>query len=232
MAERSRLICNLLTCLLVWVHSVPVYCSLEQWEIYKLDPAYDCYVHAAPKFTTISRADSYATATAQENAFPEGLRASTPLPGKKRQAPSPTSPTSNENSPQGSRKKYRTTIEILSESEDGRDAEHPINVADSDLEEDEVEEIVVGFIPPRRPAGARAYGFGTSFVHESLLSEREQERRTRAREEQRRQRREHVASRAQQSFKTEPAVDPGKMFDGYAAPESGPTDGAKKRKGL
>lgn len=219
---------------------VPALCSLEQWEIYKLDPAYECFVHAAPKLSTISKADVNGNTTnVNDNTFsiPDELRA-TPPPKQKRQAPSPSS--SNKKMPKDSRKRFRTTIEILSSSsdDDGHDAEHPINLANSE-EEDEVEEIIVDFTPPKRPMGPHGFGFASLHRNGPFASMRERQRRHQEMEERRKQRRERLTSRTRPTFKTEPSSHginiPDSEFAsqafGYSSAFFPDPTGAKKRKG-
>ncbi|OBZ68221.1 hypothetical protein A0H81_11698 [Grifola frondosa] len=108
-----------------------VHCSQEQWDIYKLDPAYDCYVPLPPKLTTISKKAPNYSAQAPPPMSTHGV----PLtpPKSKRRPPSP-GPSDGENSPR-LHKKFRRAMSLG--SSDG----HP--VTETDEEEDEVVEIVV-----------------------------------------------------------------------------------------
>ena len=42
------------------IFRTPYECSQDQWDLYKLDPAYECVVHTFPKISTISKVDSKA----------------------------------------------------------------------------------------------------------------------------------------------------------------------------
>ncbi|CCM01468.1 uncharacterized protein FIBRA_03522 [Fibroporia radiculosa] len=105
-----------------------VLCHQDQWDIYKLDPEYDCFVPIPPQRTVISRKKG------KEKAHTEG--SSRPLPNTKRHPPTPSS---EEGKP---RKKPRPTVTISDSSEDEREP-FPV-VSSSDDEEDEVEELVAG----------------------------------------------------------------------------------------
>jgi hypothetical protein len=58
-----------------------VFCYQEQWEIYKLDPEYQCTVHFGFKFTSIVRVDPQARRSrAPSPPGPKRTRARTPTP--------------------------------------------------------------------------------------------------------------------------------------------------------
>ncbi|KAJ3538013.1 hypothetical protein NM688_g6579 [Phlebia brevispora] len=94
-----------------------VLCSQEQWDIYKLDPAYDCTVHPAPHLTTITPRKSQDKRKASSDAG-RGKR--------------PKGYSSDEGSPKSPHAKKPRIHEADSDS----DAEH----TDSD---DEVEDIIL-----------------------------------------------------------------------------------------
>jgi hypothetical protein len=45
--------------ILIWEHREDVLCSQDQWDIYKLDSAYDCYIPLDPGTSTITHSDIY-----------------------------------------------------------------------------------------------------------------------------------------------------------------------------
>ncbi|KAF5385866.1 hypothetical protein D9615_002553 [Tricholomella constricta] len=100
-------------------------CSQEQWDIYKLDPLYDCLVRAAPHVPIITH-------------LPDRPQAApTPVAsGQKRRVVSPT----RESPAQSPKPRKKRAAQVQSESED---------------DESEVEDMVIdaGFAPPKSPAG-------------------------------------------------------------------------------
>lgn len=84
-----------------------MHCTQDQWDIYKLDPAYDCLVQAAPKLFVISKAElkppSPAPSLAEE------------LPRKRR----PLSPQSDVPAPSAHKKPRGRSTSITASSDDG-----------------------------------------------------------------------------------------------------------------
>lgn len=70
-------------------YSQPVHCSLEQWDIYKIDPFYDCTVYPYPRLSTIApHKSTNSSAPSQSSTQPESQSQSQPNPQtySKRQA--------------------------------------------------------------------------------------------------------------------------------------------------
>lgn len=109
------------------VRREPFILSEDQWDIYKLDPAYDCFIPAAPQHPIITRKEPplddsshHASSTAH---YPKKRRLSSPAPD--------TDEHRNLN------KKFRTVVSLVTD-EEGTDIEE---ASESD-DEDEVEEII------------------------------------------------------------------------------------------
>ncbi|KAI0081230.1 hypothetical protein K474DRAFT_1613772 [Panus rudis PR-1116 ss-1] len=85
-----------------------VNCSQEQWDIYKLDPAYECIVHRPPKLTTIIRKTN--------DTHPNSVHGSQATEDSKRRLSSPSA--EPEEIPTSSRKKPRTVhVEVISDTD-------------------------------------------------------------------------------------------------------------------
>ncbi|KAI0930301.1 hypothetical protein AcV5_007057 [Taiwanofungus camphoratus] len=170
-----------------------IYCSQDQWDVYKLDPEYDCFVRAPPNFTVISKKKGKDRGGLHD--LPSAAAATmhrSPPPHSKRRFPSSSS---DERLSPEFRKRFRTFVSISDDSsEDGN--EGPQYISDSDDEIDEVEEIIVdGFTRARRtgsispgssrlPKTARCIGPRSRLQHRRKVAE-----------EKRRLRREKIATR-------------------------------------
>ncbi|OCH95182.1 hypothetical protein OBBRIDRAFT_788652 [Obba rivulosa] len=183
-----------------------VRCSQEQWEIYKLDPDYDCLVRAPPNLTVIFRKKG------KERAMSEDIHSAVPdLPqgGLKRGPPSPADDRQTETL----YKRFRKAVSISESSSDDDRAEIP-HAVESDDEADEVEELVAdsfsrdsspGPLPPGRPPSrqanrsrsrppSRGRSTGPSERLRKLKREAEELRRRRRRQETARDAAEHEPS--------------------------------------
>lgn len=151
--------------------------SEDQWDIYKLDPAYDCFVPPHPNHPSITRKDPQP---------PESLfsRASSTFDHTKKRRFS-TPPFEGEDHPSNLNKKFRTVVSLVT-SEEESDIEE---VTESD-EEDEVEEIVIEEDEPPYKAPPT-----------SQNSERVKQRR-RTREERVKERREKTKVKTGSSFES------------------------------
>ncbi|PIL36210.1 transporter [Ganoderma sinense ZZ0214-1] len=120
--------------------SEPVIFSEDQWDIYKLDPAYDCFVAPFPQPTFIRRKDP--------REIPVHTHSSTGSSGafKKHRL---SSPSDIDEPPPGLNKRFRTVVSLVTD-EEGTEVE---TISDSD-EEDEVEDIVVEESPRQDPRRA------------------------------------------------------------------------------
>ena len=107
-------------------HSEPFILSEDQWDIYKLDPAYDCFVPAAPNHPTVTR---------KEPSFEDTSYTSTAEHPKKRRLSSPAPDVEDH---KNLSKKFRTVVSLVTDDE-GTDIEE---ATESD-DEDEVEDIVI-----------------------------------------------------------------------------------------
>lgn len=117
-------------------------CSEDQWDIYKLDPAYECFVPAAPDHPTVMRKEP----SFDHMSINQPTRGSTlHTNSKKRRAFSP----SGEEEPATVPKKFRTVRD-----ERGTEIEEEITSSD---EEGEVEEIVVDEDGHERPKPSKQY---------------------------------------------------------------------------
>ncbi|KAI0675338.1 hypothetical protein C8Q78DRAFT_538315 [Trametes maxima] len=104
----------------------PIILSEEQWDIYKLDPVYDCFVPQFPGDPVIAR---------KESPLPSNVHWDSRSNGSRKHWPS--SPLSEEDEPAGIHKKFRRAVN-LGMDEGDTDAE---SATESD-DESEVEEIV------------------------------------------------------------------------------------------
>ena len=135
--------------------------SEDQWDIYKLDPAYDCYIPAPPAPTIIRRKDPH-----EIHVHTHSHTSSPPGAFKKRRL---STPSDVDEQPPGLNKRFRTVVSLVTDDE-GTEVEA---VSDSDEEEDEVEEIVVEESPHKAPGRA----------DRQHRRRKEREERTRARRE-------------------------------------------------
>ncbi|KAH7929878.1 hypothetical protein BV22DRAFT_1125410 [Leucogyrophana mollusca] len=103
----------------------PVFCYQEQWEIYKLDPAYKCSVHLAPELSSISRVGP--------ETRPESSTHKTQAPKRTRTPPFEETPLHNE--------KRARSRQVGLESDDDTD--------DDNLDEEEVKRMVVDDLLPK-----------------------------------------------------------------------------------
>lgn len=173
-----------------------VLCSEDQWDIYKLDPEYDCYVPASPNLTIISRREAKARASPLNTSSPSAdARYPSPSHNSKRRPPTPTS---EERPPIESRKRARHHVTISDDSsEDGDDPQHSISASDYE-EEDEVEDLVAGDVSnTRRTNHARHNNSARGASH------RERASKLRDMEENRRRRRERIAARIRNTTSAE-----------------------------
>ncbi|GBE81092.1 predicted protein [Sparassis crispa] len=112
-------------------------CSQDQWDIYKLDPEYDCFVRASPHITAVSRKKGKERVDSRD--VPHmwtGATYNTPLRTKRRLP----SPTSDERPSEEVRKRFRSAVNI-SDADTVKGGSAPHHMSPSD-EEDEVEEII------------------------------------------------------------------------------------------
>lgn len=122
-----------------------VECSQDQWDIYKLDPLYDCRVRSHPKLTVISKV----TPMPKSNGTPLGpkRRVSSPIP-------EPILPLTNPR-----KKVHRSTVESRGVESD---------------EESEVEDMIIDGGPPvSRPRSAGSGGRAKVIRDEIRKSRRE-----------------------------------------------------------
>jgi hypothetical protein len=103
-----------------------VECSQEQWDIYKLDPEYDCSVRVPPRLSVISRVVS----TPKPDTYSPQSFAKRPSPEK-------------DSSPKKKPQTRRVSIDDSSDEEEEED-------------EDEVEDMVVDELPRFRRPGERS----------------------------------------------------------------------------
>ncbi|KAI0743573.1 hypothetical protein C8Q80DRAFT_1106514 [Daedaleopsis nitida] len=164
---------------LVHICGEPFILSEDQWDIYKLDPIYDCFVPAQPNHPIITRKDP----PPPEQLYSRASSASDHA--KKRRLSTP--PIESDEYSANLNKKFRTAVSLITD-EDVSDIEE---VTESD-EEVEVEEIVVETETPRQ---------------DSQRSERAHERR-KAREERTRERREKIKVKTASSFESTRAGTP------------------------
>ncbi|KAG5642222.1 hypothetical protein DXG03_003391 [Asterophora parasitica] len=103
-------------------------CSQEQWDIYKLDPAYDCLVKAAPHVPVITQITDRPQAAPTPVAFGQKRRVASPVAGSPAESSKP--------------KKKRPAVQVQSESED---------------DESEVEEMIIDdeFTRPKSAGGSK-----------------------------------------------------------------------------
>ena len=84
------------TIYLWWHRSRYVYCSQDQWDIYKLDPRYDCFVKYSPALTEISMKDNpyppRATSQSDSEEFPTPVYDDEPDPMIVDNDPTPFNP--------------------------------------------------------------------------------------------------------------------------------------------
>lgn len=147
-------------------YSQVVLCEQDQWDIYKLDPNYICYVRTAPATSIITRNDASASTSTftstHSNSIPNvpPISQTANLPSKttsskgftrhsgrrRRQSLSSTSQSSSPERGAPPRKKPsrrpKDVIDRFTSCEDGEDAEYR-KKEEEDNEEDEVEEMVV-----------------------------------------------------------------------------------------
>ncbi len=124
-------------------------CSEDQWDIYKLDPAYDCFVPNFPGDPVITRK----LPGGQTQSAPSSQSSSKAGAHRKRHSPAssdnegavPVSP--------GVHKKFRTVVNLVTDEEDS-DME---SITESD-DEDEVEEIVAEEFMRSAPSNGHASG--------------------------------------------------------------------------
>lgn len=193
----------------IGVLSEPCIMSEDQWDIYKLDPAYDCFV-PANGHPVISRKDPQQW---QETLSSRASSTSEHTSSKKRRARSPG--TDGDDQSANLNKKFRTVVSLVTD-EEGSELEE---ITESD-EEDEVEEIVVEETPKKRSANSQT-----------------QERR-KAREERTQERRAKVKAKTDSTFeptrsKTPDIVDLTMEDSSPDAswPDGTPAAGPTKRKG-
>ncbi|TBU33779.1 hypothetical protein BD311DRAFT_735987 [Dichomitus squalens] len=131
----------------VWPRKVilcdePVVLSEDQWDIYKLDPAYDCYIPAPPALTMIRRKDPHEAHvhTHSHAGVPSGN-------SRKRRR---STPGDVDEQPPGLSKRFRAVVSLVTD-EEGTEIE---DISQSDEEEDEVEDIVVEEFPYKVPKRA------------------------------------------------------------------------------
>ncbi|THH17869.1 hypothetical protein EW146_g3025 [Bondarzewia mesenterica] len=98
-----------------------VQCSRDQWDIYKLDPEYDCYVQASPQLALITRRDRLP----KSNNPPSLQAASSSIPHHKRRLSPPSSPSQDIFPP--SAKKRRQVPHVLSSSEEEDEVESMVD---------------------------------------------------------------------------------------------------------
>ncbi|KAF9820397.1 hypothetical protein IEO21_01406 [Rhodonia placenta] len=127
-----------------------IYCSQDQWDIYKLDPEYDCLVRALPSLTAITRKKGKGRVNSPSNVASESP---SPPPYSKRRPPTPDS---NERPSAEPRKRYRTYISVSDSSSGDESDELPsTDMESSDDEEDEVEDLVAEkYCSPKKPSAA------------------------------------------------------------------------------
>ncbi|RPD68635.1 hypothetical protein L226DRAFT_495510 [Lentinus tigrinus ALCF2SS1-7] len=125
---------------LVIVCGEPFILSEDQWDIYKLDPVYDCFIPAAPHHSIITRKEP----SLQDASHTRGD--STAEHAKKRRLSSPA-PDSEEH--RNLNKKFRTVVSLVTDDE-GTDIEE---ATESD-DEDEVEDIVIEELPRKDPSSS------------------------------------------------------------------------------
>ena len=113
-----------------------VYCSQDQWDIYKLDSTeYECSVPADPDIPSITRKHGKERAASDETA--RHTFNGTSAPKSKRRLSTPE----DDGAPPNTRKRFRSVApEDEGMNELGGDAAHPIPVVDD--EEDEVEDLL------------------------------------------------------------------------------------------
>ncbi|KZT08321.1 uncharacterized protein LAESUDRAFT_757564 [Laetiporus sulphureus 93-53] len=112
-----------------------VHCSQEQWEIYKLDPIYDCFVPSPPDMTVISRVEPNEREMPSRLPNPLAEATSAPPPADaKRRLSLDSIPSEELPPPKKSRKTPHDSPEAL-----GSDPSHPITVPGD--EEGGVEEL-------------------------------------------------------------------------------------------
>ncbi|RDX55157.1 hypothetical protein OH76DRAFT_1397538 [Lentinus brumalis] len=121
---------------LVMINGEPFILSEDQWDIYKLDPAYDCFIPAAPHHPIITRKDPSLEGPSHRvsstNDYPKKRRLSSPAPDAEEH--------------RHLNKKFRTVVSLVTDDE-GTDVEEASESGD----EDEVEEIVIEESPRRDP---------------------------------------------------------------------------------
>ncbi|KAI0823676.1 hypothetical protein BC628DRAFT_1324599 [Trametes gibbosa] len=118
----------------VMIDGEPFILSEEQWDIYKLDPAYDCYIPQFPGDPVITHKSP--EAQSQQSSSHTNLhrkrRPSTPPPNASVNGES----TAEEPLSPGIHKKFRTVVNLVTDEED---SDEPLEETE---DEDEVEEIV------------------------------------------------------------------------------------------
>ncbi|EMD37912.1 hypothetical protein CERSUDRAFT_136845 [Gelatoporia subvermispora B] len=107
-------------------------CSQEQWEIYKIDPEYDCLVRAPPNLTVITRKKGKERAAFVDPANPDSAQNTL-----KRGPPSPV----DERQPETLHKRFRKVVNISGSLSDDDHSGLP-HAVESDDEADEVEKLV------------------------------------------------------------------------------------------
>ena len=123
------------------MYSEPVILSEDQWDIHKLDPAYDCFVAPFPQPPVICWKDPHEIPVHTQSST------STPSGAFKKHRLSPLSDIDDQ--PPGLNKRFRTVVSLVTD-EEGTEVEP---ITDSD-EEDEVEDIVVEGSPKQNPKRA------------------------------------------------------------------------------
>ncbi|TFY80984.1 hypothetical protein EWM64_g3023 [Hericium alpestre] len=116
-------------------------CTLDQWDIYKLDPAYDCFVPAAPAIPIITRKETLGPSGASQSSV-SSSSSSSAAPQSKRRVSSPPTEIDDSTVPHAKRRKH-DVIYVHSDTEDE--------------EEDEVEEMMVDRSGRRGRAGTKTH---------------------------------------------------------------------------
>ncbi|THV05040.1 hypothetical protein K435DRAFT_826551 [Dendrothele bispora CBS 962.96] len=131
-----------------------VECSQDQWDIYKLDPFYDCRVYLPPTLSAITHAPKPHTTPVKTGKRPAPVSEQSMPPLNPRKKLN----TSNTSTP-------NTSISLDNEDED----------EDEDEEEEEVEDMVIDDIPPRRARSASASERTRKF-REKIVNNRKERR--------------------------------------------------------
>lgn len=132
--------------------STLVECSQEQWDIYKLDPEYDCIVHPAPQLTTITRRRPPVTSESTEPSIAETNQ-------HKRHV--------EEHGREGSPTKKKRPVAVVTEVEDDDDD------SGSDTDEEAVEDMI---IDDAMPGAWREKRRKARDLHEQMHENREKRR--------------------------------------------------------